>query len=92
MLQALLPFLSASVVDRISALFPSILAILRSPFAILRNRAAKTFAVACEVMPASGMLFMIENILPLLADSLSESNRMGAIEAIHCEYIGIIFS
>jgi hypothetical protein len=61
------------------------LTILRSPFAILRCQAAKTFAIGCEVLPTSGMLFVIENILPLLADALSETNRMGAVEAVHCE-------
>lgn len=83
-LQVLLPHFSKGVNIRIAELLPLILGISCSAFAVLRNCAAKTLAVACKAMPNVGMLFVIEKVIPLLGDASSEINRSGGIEAIYC--------
>lgn len=83
-LQVVLPHLSQGVNKRIATLLPFILGISCSSYGVLRNCAAKTLAIACKVMPKVGMLFVIENVIPLLGDASSEINRSGGIEAIYC--------
>jgi hypothetical protein len=83
-LQVVLPNVSSSLHEQLSSLLLPLLDILRAPLSILRNVAAKTLAVMCEVMPSFGMLFVIENLLSLFGDAVSEANRSGAMEAIHC--------
>jgi TATA-binding protein-associated factor len=83
-LQVILPFISDGVNNRIAALMPLILGVSCSTYGVLRNCAAKTLAVACKALPNVGMLFVIENVLPLLGDASNEINRSGGIEAIYC--------
>ncbi|KAJ9125341.1 hypothetical protein QFC22_000301 [Naganishia vaughanmartiniae] len=82
-LQVLLPNVSLGLHTQLSALLLPLLDVLRAPQSILRNVAAKTLAVMCEIMPSFGMLFVIEKLLPLFGDAVNEVNRSGAMEAIH---------
>lgn len=82
--------MSSGLHEQLSSLLPPLLDLLRAPHSILRNVAAKTLAVVCEIMPTFGMLFIIENLLPLFGDAVNEVNRSGAMEAIHCKWRTII--
>lgn len=67
---------------KIRELFPMIAMALRSQFAIIRQSAARCFAAICDVMTVDAMRFVIETILPLLGDTLINSNRQGATELV----------
>ncbi len=82
MLEAIVPALHEDIWPRLTELFPKILLALRSRFAIIRQTSAKCFATICDVMTPEAMRYVIENVVPLLGDPLSLSNRQGATELI----------
>ncbi|KAK0502746.1 SNF2 superfamily chromatin remodeling protein [Armillaria luteobubalina] len=81
-LEAVVPALHEDIWPRLTELFPKILLALRSRFAIIRQTSAKCFATICDVMTPEAMRYVIENVVPLLGDPLSLSNRQGATELI----------
>ncbi|KAG7452788.1 uncharacterized protein BT62DRAFT_26814 [Guyanagaster necrorhizus] len=81
-LEAIVPALHEDIWPRLTELFPKILLALRSRFAIIRRTSAKCFATICYVMTPEAMRYAIENVVPLLGDPLSLSNRQGAVELI----------
>ncbi|KAK0225219.1 SNF2 superfamily chromatin remodeling protein [Armillaria nabsnona] len=81
-LEAIVPALHEDIWPRLTELFPKILLALRSRFAIIRQTSAKCFATICDVMTPEAMRYVIENVVPLLGDPLSLSNRQGATELI----------
>ncbi|KAJ7581379.1 SNF2 superfamily chromatin remodeling protein [Mycena floridula] len=82
-LEAVVPSLHQDLWPKLSELFPMMLLALRSKFAIIRQLAARCFATICDVMTSEAMRFVIENIIILLADPLSLSNRQGATELMY---------
>ncbi|KAF5386822.1 hypothetical protein D9615_001620 [Tricholomella constricta] len=56
---------------------------LRSRFAIIRQSAARCFATICDVMTSEAMHYVIEHLVPLLADPLVLAHRQGATELIY---------
>ncbi|KAK0210306.1 SNF2 superfamily chromatin remodeling protein [Desarmillaria ectypa] len=81
-LEAIVPALHEDIWPRLTELFPKILLALRSRFAIIRQTSVKCFATICDVMTPEAMRYVIENVVPLLGDPLSLSNRQGATELI----------
>jgi TATA-binding protein-associated factor len=81
-LEAVVPTLHQELWPKIRELFPIIAMALRSRFAIIRQSAARCFAAICDVMPVDAMRFVIEIVLPLLGDTLINSNRQGATELV----------
>ncbi|KAK0183900.1 SNF2 superfamily chromatin remodeling protein [Armillaria mellea] len=81
-LEAVVPALHEDIWPRLTELFPKILLALRSRFAIIRQTSAKCFATICDVMTPEAMRYVIENVVPLLGDPLSLSNRQGATELL----------
>ncbi len=71
--------------DRLVMLLPNLTFALRSRFAIIRQCPAKSFARICGVIITQAMCHVIEEVVPLLGDSLSLSNRQGAVELIYRE-------
>ncbi|KAH9038908.1 hypothetical protein EDB85DRAFT_2072591 [Lactarius pseudohatsudake] len=81
-LEAVVPTLHRDLWPKIRELFPVIVIVLRSRFAIIRQSAARCFAAICDVMTVDAMRFVIEMILPYLGDTLVNSNRQGATEVV----------
>ncbi|KAH7927090.1 hypothetical protein BV22DRAFT_1193901 [Leucogyrophana mollusca] len=82
-LEAVAPTLHADLWPKLAELFPVMTVALRSRYAIIRQSAARCFATICNVMTSDAMLFVIENIIPLLGDPVVLSNRQGAAEVIY---------
>ena len=68
---------------RLVELLPKLTLALRSKFAIIRQSTSRCFATICGVITVEAMRYVIEQIAPLLGDSLSVTNRQGAMELIY---------
>ncbi|THH06208.1 hypothetical protein EW145_g4240 [Phellinidium pouzarii] len=68
---------------RLGELLPKLTLALRSRYAIIRQCTAKCFATICGVITVQAMKYIIENVIPLLGDSRSTTNRQGAVELIY---------
>jgi TATA-binding protein-associated factor len=55
-------------------------------FSVIRFAAARCFASMCKANLASGMKFMVESILPIVADQHDLKRRQGATECIYRIY------
>jgi TATA-binding protein-associated factor len=86
-LEAVVPTLHQELWPKIRELFPLFAMALRSRFAIIRQSAARSFAAICDVMTVDAMHFVIETVLPLLGDTLINSNRQGATELVFSTWI-----
>jgi len=82
-LEAVVPALHPDLWPKVAETFPMLLLALRSKFAIIRQSAAKCFAKICDVMTSEAMRFVIEQVVPLIADPLVLANRQGATELIY---------
>jgi TATA-binding protein-associated factor len=82
-LEAVLPTLHDELRPKLCDLFPKLSLTLRSRFAIIRQSAAKCFATVCSVMTMESMLFVVENVLPFIGDTLNLAHRQGATELIY---------
>jgi TATA-binding protein-associated factor len=82
-LEAVMPSVHEGLWPKICETFPMMLLALRSRYAIIRQSAARCLSVVCDVMTSPAMLFVIEKVLPLLADPLNLANRQGAIELVY---------
>ncbi|KZT44191.1 hypothetical protein SISSUDRAFT_1068609 [Sistotremastrum suecicum HHB10207 ss-3] len=81
-IQNLVPSLHPDLWPRIAKLYPALVVALRSQFAIVRQSSARCFSTICDIVIVDSMRFVIENVLPLIGDPLSLSNRQGAVELI----------
>lgn len=88
-LRDILRTLDTTLFSRVEELFPSLLLGLQSRFAVIRQAVAKCFAVICEVMTNTAMLFVIERVLPLVDDAKVVRNRQGAVELVFRRCISI---
>jgi TATA-binding protein-associated factor len=82
-LEAVVPALHENLWPKVLELLPKLLLALRSKYAIVRRSAARCLATVCDVVTTGGMRFVIENVIPLLADPLSLPNRQGGAELIY---------
>lgn len=82
-LEAVVPALHENLWPKVLELLPRLLIALRSKYAIIRRSAASCLATICDVVTTSGMRFVIENVIYLLADPLSLPNRQGIAELIY---------
>ncbi|KAG8867854.1 TATA-binding protein-associated factor mot1 [Serendipita sp. 405] len=81
-LRDVLPTLDPALHPRVEQLFPSLLLGLQSTFAVIRQAVAKCFAVITDVMTPKAMLYLVENMLPLVDDLENIKNRQGIVELI----------
>lgn len=82
-LGAVAPSFDPELWPRLAEVLPILDLALRSRFAIIRQSAARCFATICGVMTAESMRYVVEKIVPLLADPLVLANRQGATELIY---------
>ncbi|KAF8163184.1 SNF2 superfamily chromatin remodeling protein [Crassisporium funariophilum] len=81
-LEAVIPTFHEKLWPQLELTFPMMDLALRSRFAIIRQAAARCFAIVCDVMTPAAMRYVIEKIIPLLQDPLVLENRQGATELI----------
>lgn len=67
---------------RLASLLPALAIATRSRFAVVRYAVAKSFATLCDIVPVDGLRFVVESVVPVLADPLNVNHRRGAIELI----------
>ncbi|KAJ3516729.1 hypothetical protein NLJ89_g947 [Agrocybe chaxingu] len=82
-LEAVIPAFHEALWPKLQEIFPMMELALRSRFAIIRQAAARCFAVVCDVMTPEAMRYVIERMIPLLQDPLMLTNRQGAMELIY---------
>lgn len=85
-LSAVTPSLSPTLHSDISRLFPKLVLAIQSDFVVVRQVAARCFAVLCNTIPDEGMRSVIVNVVPFFADPLSISRRYGAVELTSREW------
>lgn len=85
-LEAVVPTFDAALWPKFTELFPMIILALRSQFAIIRQSAARCFATMCDVMTVDAMRCVVETVIPFIGDSLTLSNRQGAVELVYRKY------
>jgi TATA-binding protein-associated factor len=81
-IQTVVPAMHSELWPKVVELLPSILLTLRSRFAVVRQTAARCLSTICDVVTAEAMRYTIEEVLPLLGNSKSVTDRQGAIEAV----------
>ena len=84
-LEEVIPTFHEELWPKLYGLFPMIDLALQSRFAIVRQCAARSFATICDLMTSEAMKYVIEKIVPLIADPLVLTNRQGATELIYRE-------
>lgn len=82
-LEEVIPTFHEELWPKLYSLFPMIDLALQSRFAIVRQCAARCFATICDLMTSEAMKYVIEKIVPLIADPLVLTNRQGATELIY---------
>ena len=82
-LRTLLPKLHPAVVDELLEMYPYVVKAIECRFSVIRFASARCFASMCRANLASGMKYMVENILPMVADQHELRRRQGAIECIY---------
>lgn len=79
----LLPKLHTALVTELRSIYTYNVEALQCQFSVIRFAAARCFAGMCKADPSSGMRFMIESVLPMVADQHQLRRRQGAIECIY---------
>lgn len=87
-LEAVVPTFHEDLWTKFNELFPLIILALRSRFAIIRQCAARCYATICSVMTIDAMHYVVQKVIPYLADTSNISNRQGATELIYREFSG----
>lgn len=67
---------------RLDSLLPVLSTALRSSFAVVRSAAAKCLSSLADSMTQSTMVHIVRDVLPVLSDVKSLTNRQGAIELL----------
>lgn len=83
LLSTITNYLHISLHDRIKEAMTWVMTCVRSPFAILRNMAAKCLSTISSVLLSPAMQIFIEFGLPFLGDTTNIYNRQGTVEAIY---------
>jgi TATA-binding protein-associated factor len=86
-LEDVIPTFHEELWPKLYEIFPMINLALQSRFAIVRQAAARCFAIICDLMTPEAMRYVIEKIIPLLQDPLVLTNRQGATELIYREHL-----
>jgi len=82
-LEAVVPTFHEGLRPMLQDLFPMMELALLSRFAIVRQAAARCFAIICDVMTPEAMRYVVEKVIPFLQDPLVLTNRQGTIELIY---------
>ncbi|EDO18623.1 hypothetical protein Kpol_1048p54 [Vanderwaltozyma polyspora DSM 70294] len=83
-LRAIYMFMSPFIQEnQVLPCFPNLLTLLRSKYSVLRYSAARTFGDLAMISHVAVMTFVIENVLPLMNNAGSVTDRQGATELIY---------
>ncbi|KAJ9474791.1 TATA-binding protein-associated factor MOT1 [Pseudozyma hubeiensis] len=78
-----LPNLKGTLCDKVVELLPSLTLAIQSEFAVIRSAAAKCFAVVASCLTEVALKHVVEQVVPLVGDAASITNRQGAVELIY---------
>jgi len=87
-LEAVVPTLHPKLYSKFIDIFPMLEFAMRSQFAIIRQCTSRCFATICDIMPDEALKFVVDRILPLVADPVNLTNRQGAMEVLYRECCG----
>jgi len=82
-LRTLLPSLHPTVIEQLHEMYPHIIQALQCRFSVVRFGAARCFASLCKADLTNGMKYMVENVIPMVADQHDLNRRQGAVECIY---------
>ncbi|CBQ68835.1 related to MOT1-transcriptional accessory protein [Sporisorium reilianum SRZ2] len=78
-----LPNLKGSLCDKVVELLPALTLAIQSEFAVIRSAAAKCFAVVASCLTEVALKHVVEQVVPLIGDAASITNRQGAVELVY---------
>ncbi|CDS01912.1 related to MOT1-transcriptional accessory protein [Sporisorium scitamineum] len=78
-----LPNLRGSLCDKVVELLPALTLAIQSEFAVIRSAAAKCFAVVASCLTEVALKHVVEQVVPLIGDAASITNRQGAVELVY---------
>ncbi|KAJ1024814.1 hypothetical protein NDA16_002854 [Ustilago loliicola] len=78
-----LPNLKGQLCDKVVELLPALTLAIQSGFAVIRSAAAKCFAVVASCLTEVALKHVVEQVVPLVADATSITNRQGSVELIY---------
>lgn len=78
-----LPNLKGQLCDKVVELLPALTLAIQSEFAVVRSAAAKCFAVVAGCLTEVALKHVVEQVVPLLADAASVTNRQGSVELVY---------
>ena len=78
-----LPNLRGILCDKVVELLPALTLAIQSEFAVVRSAAAKCFAVVASCLTEVALKHAVEQVVPLVGDAASITNRQGAVELIY---------
>ncbi|TKY89152.1 hypothetical protein EX895_001683 [Sporisorium graminicola] len=78
-----LPNLKGSLCDKVIELLPALTLAIQSEFAVIRSAAAKCFAVVASCLTEVALKHAVEQVVPLVGDAASITNRQGAVELVY---------
>ncbi|PWY98716.1 hypothetical protein BCV70DRAFT_201510 [Testicularia cyperi] len=82
-LEVNLPNLKGDLRNKVVDLLPFLTRAIQSTYAVVRSAAARCFAVVCNCLTAVALKHVVEQVIPLVGDGASVTNRQGSIELIH---------
>ena len=78
-----MPNLKGSLCDKVIELLPALTLAIQSEFAVIRSAAAKCFAVVASCLTEVALKHVVEQVVPLIGDAASITNRQGAVELVY---------
>ncbi|SPO28928.1 related to MOT1 - transcriptional accessory protein [Ustilago trichophora] len=78
-----LPNLKGTLCDKVVELLPALTLAIQSEFAVIRSAAAKCFAVVASCLTEVALKHVVEQVVPLVGDAASITNRQGAVELVY---------
>lgn len=78
-----LPNLGGTLCDKVVELLPALTLAIQSEYAVVRSAAAKCFAVMASCLTEVALKHVVEQVVPLVGDAASITNRQGAVELIY---------
>ncbi|KAJ3038188.1 btaf1 RNA polymerase II, B-TFIID transcription factor-associated, 170kDa [Rhizophlyctis rosea] len=77
------PYIHTSLHPTLQTLLPPIVTSLRAPSPLIRHQASKSLASLCAIITIPTMHIIVGQVVHLMGDATSVTNRQGATEAIY---------
>ena len=78
-----LPNLKGTLCDKVVELLPALTLAIQSEYAVIRSAAAKCYAVVASCLTEVALKHVVEQVVPLVGDAASITNRQGAVELVY---------